>query len=86
MPKREETSKVRVIPLDVWVHTARVPGGAHAGSVAKSSCLIFPRGRLVEKKGQRWSEDTGQPARPVSSLLQTKQGFLREGKNRLIDV
>lgn len=44
-------SQVRDTPLDVWVHIACVPGRAHAGSVAKSFCLICPRGRLCREEG-----------------------------------
>lgn len=51
MPKREEASQVWDTPLDVWVHTGCVLGGAHAGSVAKFSCLICPCVMLCREEG-----------------------------------
>lgn len=60
MPKKEETSQVRDTPLDVWVHRAPVPGRACAGSVAKSSCFICPRGTICGEEGSECSVDAGQ--------------------------
>lgn len=51
MPKREETSQVRDTPLEVWMHTDCILGGAHVGSVAKSYCLICPCVMLCREEG-----------------------------------